>query len=152
LRLRPHHRHLAFTVLANCAVSVVRRLGQRPGGRFGWVTLSPSRDDTTWDWAWLRCRGCRGAVWDNVLRRKECPGMGDRRFGMGEPNAVVRVLTRTGDVTGAGIVVGQGLVATCAHVVAAAAGHDPEAAQPPSESVVVDFPLAGGVRIVTEVR
>ncbi|TWF81283.1 trypsin-like peptidase [Pseudonocardia hierapolitana] len=53
------------------------------------------------------------------------------------------MITRSGDVAGAGFLVGPDLVATCAHVVASVAGADPYAAEPPPDPVRVDFPMLG---------
>ncbi|WP_433599207.1 trypsin-like peptidase domain-containing protein [Nocardia sp. CA-135953] len=68
-------------------------------------------------------------------------------------SAAVRVLTVSGEVVGAGFVVGSGLVATCAHVVAEAVGADPGDEHPPTEPVLLDFPLlSGDTRHVAHVR
>jgi len=56
----------------------------------------------------------------------------------------VRVLTRGGEVVGGGFLVGTDLVATCAHVVASAAGADPYRPEPPADPVLLDFPLLPG--------
>lgn len=69
------------------------------------------------------------------------PGRGHGPLGQ----AVVRVLGTDGDVVGAGFVVGRRLIATCAHVVTAAIGGDPESTRPPRRPVRVDFPLADGI-------
>lgn len=60
--------------------------------------------------------------------------------------AVVRVLDAAGDTVGAGFVIGDGRLATCAHVVTAAVGGDPGADTGPIGQVTVDFPLIGGQR------
>ncbi|QYN31985.1 trypsin-like peptidase domain-containing protein [Pseudonocardia sp. DSM 110487] len=54
-----------------------------------------------------------------------------------------RIITRGGDVAGAGFLVGPDLVATCAHVVASVAGADPYGTEPPPEPVQLDFPMLG---------
>ncbi|MFI7664890.1 trypsin-like peptidase domain-containing protein [Nocardia sp. NPDC049526] len=59
------------------------------------------------------------------------------RFG----SAHARICTTTGQVGGAGFLVGPNIVATCAHVIAFAAGTDPNDVQPPDSIVAVDFPL-----------
>ncbi|MEV5839439.1 trypsin-like peptidase domain-containing protein [Nocardia sp. NPDC052112] len=59
------------------------------------------------------------------------------RFG----SAHARIRTTTGQVVGAGFLVGPNVVATCAHVIAYAAGTDPDDVQPPDSIVAVDFPL-----------
>ncbi|MFE9320041.1 trypsin-like peptidase domain-containing protein [Nocardia sp. NPDC052278] len=59
------------------------------------------------------------------------------RFG----SAHARICTTTGQVVGAGFLVGPKIVATCAHVVAYATGTDPNDVQPPDSVVAVDFPL-----------
>lgn len=59
------------------------------------------------------------------------------RFG----SAHARICTTTGQVVGAGFLVGPNVVATCAHVIAYATGTDPNAVQPPDSIVAVDFPL-----------
>lgn len=55
--------------------------------------------------------------------------------------AVVRVHDRAGAVIGAGFLVGDRLVCTCAHIVAAATGSGPADPEPPAEPVTLDFPL-----------
>ncbi|MEV5880155.1 trypsin-like peptidase domain-containing protein [Streptomyces sp. NPDC052101] len=55
--------------------------------------------------------------------------------------SVVRVRSVTGEVAGAGFVVGDGLVCTCAHVVAHALGIEGQEVRAPDEAVRVDFPL-----------
>ena len=60
-----------------------------------------------------------------------------------DARAVVRVLDRSGEVVGAGVLVGPDLVATCAHVVAEAVGADAGGPRP-TRAVVVDFPLRAG--------
>lgn len=59
------------------------------------------------------------------------------RFG----SAHARICTTAGQVVGAGFLVGPNIVATCAHVIAFAAGTDPNDVQPPESIVAVDFPL-----------
>src|SRR5882724_3051236 len=68
--------------------------------------------------------------------------------------AVVRVWARDDQVVGGGFLVGPDLVATCAHVVADAVGVDPYAADVPTASVRLDFPLAraDSARIVATVE
>ncbi|MBB5915973.1 type II secretory pathway pseudopilin PulG [Nocardia transvalensis] len=62
--------------------------------------------------------------------------------GSGRLNATaVRVFSTSGEVVGAGFVVGPGLVATCAHVIADALGVDPEGGQAPAAPVRIDVPL-----------
>ncbi|WP_433526724.1 trypsin-like peptidase domain-containing protein [Nocardia pseudovaccinii] len=56
-------------------------------------------------------------------------------------SAHARIRTTTGQVVGAGYLVGPNIVATCAHVVAYATGADPNDVQPPDSVVAVDFPL-----------
>lgn len=58
-------------------------------------------------------------------------------------SALARVFDATGAVVGAGFVVGDGRVATCAHVVSAAVGGDPEASTGPIGRLSIDFPLVG---------
>lgn len=55
--------------------------------------------------------------------------------------AVVRVWDAHRQVVGGGFLVGPGIVATCAHVVADAVAADPYRAAAPSDPVRVDFPL-----------
>ena len=70
---------------------------------------------------------------------------------------VVRVLDPAGEPVGAGFVIGEDLVATCAHVVAEAVRGDPYDARPPSQRVELDLPLLldsdadGPVRVSAEV-
>jgi hypothetical protein len=54
---------------------------------------------------------------------------------------VVRVLDAVGAPVGAGFVIGPDLVATCAHVLAAAMRGDPYGAAAPAQPVNLDFPL-----------
>jgi WD40 repeat protein len=62
--------------------------------------------------------------------------------------ACVRVLAGgrdgTGEVVGSGFLVGPDLVATCAHVVAAAIGTDPYALEAPDATIELDFPTLPG--------
>jgi trypsin-like peptidase len=54
---------------------------------------------------------------------------------------IVRVIDGAGEPVGAGFVIGPDLVATCAHVVAAAVRGDPYSATPPARTVELDLPL-----------
>lgn len=54
---------------------------------------------------------------------------------------ILRVLDPAGEPVGAGFVIGPDLVATCAHVVAAAVRGDPYATTPPARRVELDLPL-----------
>jgi conflict system STAND superfamily ATPase/trypsin-like peptidase len=69
---------------------------------------------------------------------------------------VVRVLDAAGEPVGAGFLLGPDLVATCAHVVADAAGGDPYAVEGPVDPLRVDFPMVdtggGQVRDASVVR
>ncbi|MFJ7071052.1 trypsin-like peptidase domain-containing protein [Streptomyces sp. NPDC101115] len=58
--------------------------------------------------------------------------------------SVVRVRSRSGHVVGAGFLVDADLVATCAHVVARAAGLEGVLDEPPDGPVDLDLPLLGG--------
>ncbi|MFF9364973.1 nSTAND1 domain-containing NTPase [Streptomyces griseoluteus] len=60
--------------------------------------------------------------------------------------AVARIRSDGGAIAGAGFLVAPGLVCTCAHVVARALGTDPWSAEPPRDSVRVDFPLLNPVQ------
>ncbi|MFF5972114.1 trypsin-like peptidase domain-containing protein [Streptomyces sp. NPDC012769] len=60
--------------------------------------------------------------------------------------SVVRLRSRSGQVVGAGFLVDTDLVATCAHVVARAAGRDGIPDEPPDGPVDLDLPLLGGAR------
>jgi hypothetical protein len=70
---------------------------------------------------------------------------------------VVRVNDGAGEPVGAGFVIGPDLVATCAHVVAAAVRGDPYDATPPAGRVELDLPLLldtgadGPARVTAEV-
>lgn len=59
----------------------------------------------------------------------------------GPESAVARFRDRTGAVVGAGFLVGDRLVVTCAHVVAAALGRDE--GERPGEPVTLEFPVRG---------
>ncbi|WP_280332435.1 trypsin-like peptidase domain-containing protein [Nocardia wallacei] len=74
--------------------------------------------------------------------------------GAGRPGATaVRVFSVSGEVVGAGFVVGPGLVATCAHVIADANGADPEDERIPAGPIEIDFPLLrSGKRSIARVR
>src|ERR671915_13812 len=54
---------------------------------------------------------------------------------------IVRIWRSTGEVVGAGFLVGERHVLTCAHVVAEALGIAQEQVDPPEESILLDFPL-----------
>jgi len=56
-------------------------------------------------------------------------------------HVVVRVLGVSGEPVGTGFLLGPDLVATCAHVVADAAGDDPYATSAPERPVRIDFPM-----------
>jgi Trypsin-like peptidase domain/PQQ-like domain len=56
--------------------------------------------------------------------------------------SVVRIYDSSGAVVGAGLVVGPGQVATCAHVVSAAVGGSPDEPAAPYRRVRLDLPLA----------
>ena len=55
--------------------------------------------------------------------------------------SIVRVLTPTGEVAGAGFLVSPTRVLTCAHVVAQALGAPDDTPEPPDGDVQLDFPL-----------
>jgi WD40 repeat protein len=55
--------------------------------------------------------------------------------------STARIFDASGDVVGAGFVIGPGQIATCAHVVTAALGGSPEDAVAPTGRVSVDLPL-----------
>src|SRR5918999_2011551 len=54
---------------------------------------------------------------------------------------IVRIRRSNGAVVGAGFLVGEKHILTCAHVVAGALGIAQDQADPPEESVLLDFPL-----------
>jgi hypothetical protein len=54
---------------------------------------------------------------------------------------IVRIRRTNGEVVGAGFLVGEKHILTCAHVVAEALGIAQDQANPPEESVQLDFPL-----------
>jgi hypothetical protein len=54
---------------------------------------------------------------------------------------IVRIRRTTGEVVGAGFLVGEKHILTCTHVVAEALGIGHDQADPPEESVQLDFPL-----------
>ncbi|MFC5231280.1 serine protease [Pseudonocardia zijingensis] len=58
--------------------------------------------------------------------------------------ACVRVRDVSGEVVGSGFLVSTDLVATCAHVVAAALRSDPYDGEPPATAVTIDFPTVAG--------
>jgi hypothetical protein len=58
--------------------------------------------------------------------------------------SVVRVLDASGEVAGAGFLIGPDLVATCAHVVAEAVGADAYSNRTPDRRVRVDLPIVQG--------
>ncbi|MFQ6225803.1 trypsin-like peptidase domain-containing protein [Nocardia sp. NPDC002869] len=63
------------------------------------------------------------------------------------------MFSRSGDVAGSGFVIGPGLVATCAHVIAEAVGADPRAPLVSPPPIRLDFPLARpGAQVTAQVR
>jgi tetratricopeptide (TPR) repeat protein len=64
-------------------------------------------------------------------------------------SAVVRIHTTSGRVVGAGFLVGERQVLTCAHVVAQAFGITANTSNPPQGKVYLDFPLVAPERRVT---
>ncbi|MEU8234769.1 serine protease [Actinoplanes sp. NPDC048967] len=71
-------------------------------------------------------------------------GIGARVAELARPeSAVVRFRDGGGAVVGAGFLVGDGLVVTCAHVVAAALGRDEQ--QRPGGPVTLEFPVRGAL-------
>ncbi|WP_232667394.1 serine protease [Pseudonocardia sp. TRM90224] len=66
--------------------------------------------------------------------------------------AAARVRTPAGEVVGAGFLIGSDLVATCAHVVASAAGTDPYSPEPPDGPISLDFPLHDAAPVRAVVR
>ena len=65
--------------------------------------------------------------------------------------ALVRVLARSADPVGFGLLVAPGKVVTCAHVVSLSTGGEPgpDLTLPPVERVLLDFPFVAPGRIVT---
>ncbi|WP_158886823.1 serine protease [Amycolatopsis anabasis] len=69
--------------------------------------------------------------------------------------SIARIVDASARVAGAGFLIGPTRVATCAHVVTAALGGDPEQRRAPTGLLSVDFPLAGELepaRISARVR
>lgn len=66
--------------------------------------------------------------------------------------ACVRVRDAAGEVVGSGFLVGTDLVATCAHVVAAALRTDAYDVEPPAATVTIDFPTVPGGTTVRSAR
>lgn len=67
-------------------------------------------------------------------------------------SALVRLRARAdGAVVGAGFLLTETELVTCAHVVAEATGTDPEAAEPPGGLVTVDLPFLGSARLDAQV-
>jgi len=65
---------------------------------------------------------------------------------------IVRIQRSTGEVVGAGFLVGEKHILTCAHVVAEALGIAQDHLDPPEESVQLDFPLlAPGKNLTAQV-
>lgn len=56
-------------------------------------------------------------------------------------SSIVRMHTSDGARVGAGFLVGDGLVLTCAHVVSAALDISEDAQEAPANGVLLDFPL-----------
>jgi hypothetical protein len=65
--------------------------------------------------------------------------------------SVARIHAPSGRAVGAGFLVAPGLVATCAHVVTAALGGDPERDKVPAGAVRVEFPLTGADPVTARV-
>jgi hypothetical protein len=65
----------------------------------------------------------------------------------GAGHAVVRVLAPGDLAAGAGVLLARNLVATCAHVVSDALGHDDVPALAPGEAIRVDLPFAPGAPV-----
>jgi TIR domain/Trypsin-like peptidase domain/AAA ATPase domain len=63
--------------------------------------------------------------------------------------SLVRILTATGQVVGAGLLVGEREVLTCAHVVAGALGLADDAAEKPQALVSLDFPRLAPEQLLT---
>ncbi|ALG08340.1 trypsin-like peptidase domain-containing protein [Kibdelosporangium phytohabitans] len=82
--------------------------------------------------------------------------MADRSGPSHEPlgRSIARIRDEFGQVVGGGFLIAPDRVATCAHVVTAALGGDPESERPPEGTVVLDFPLAdpGGQLVRTSAR
>ncbi|MFD5796974.1 serine protease [Streptomyces diastatochromogenes] len=57
------------------------------------------------------------------------------------PRGIARLWSEDGRVTGAGFLIAERTLCTCAHVVATALGTDESATTPPTAPVSVDFPL-----------
>ncbi|WP_416561986.1 trypsin-like peptidase domain-containing protein [Nocardia testacea] len=82
-------------------------------------------------------------------------GKPDPAFGSGGllGATAARVFSISGDVAGSGFVIGPGLVATCAHVIAEAVGADPRAPLVSPPPIRLDFPLARpGAQVTAQVR
>jgi hypothetical protein len=56
-------------------------------------------------------------------------------------SAIVRIIGNTGQVVGAGLLVAERTVLTCAHVVAQALAIADTTADSPTQEVTLDFPL-----------
>src|SRR6266699_654387 len=54
--------------------------------------------------------------------------------------SLVRIHTKAGGVAGAGFLVGERYILTCAHVIAHALGLDDDAPDQPSSTISLDFP------------
>ena len=63
--------------------------------------------------------------------------------------SIVRIRAPDGRTVGAGFLVAEGQVLTCAHVVAAALGLPEDAPETPQARVHLDFPLVASARILT---
>ena len=60
--------------------------------------------------------------------------------------SLVRIHTKAGGVAGAGFLVGERHILTCAHVIAQALGLAEDAPGPPSSLVSLDFPQLACIR------
>lgn len=58
--------------------------------------------------------------------------------------AIVRIANEVGTAAGLGVLVGEGVILTCTHVVRDALGLKETPANPPAADLTLDFPLAGG--------
>src|SRR6266702_5443923 len=63
--------------------------------------------------------------------------------------SLVRIHTEAGGVAGAGFLVGERYILTCAHVIAQALGLADDAPDPPSSTVSLDFPQLASHTLLT---